>query len=779
MSNRKSRVPKLPALWAALALAFVLPVMAGATALESFVLQCSPNCTAAAAAIRQIPGARVSQVYQNVPGLAVTLPVTAVPSVQGRSDVTGMAKDLVVHLPTPADQQALPAASSAQVVNTTQIPGILAPHLTDYSFNNSLIDANGLQSQGVLGNGVLVAVLDSGIANNPNVVPALAGSVIGGEDLVTGDSVSSATSTLNGDHGTWVSTVIAGHAIFLFPTSSTLVQSLLTNAPSSVIPCSQLGCPAADSAVPMIGVAPSASLYAIKIFPAGSDSTTSSLILAGMDRAITLRRNFNNGMPATPTNPGCGGEDDPCVYNALPIQVVNMSLGGGTQYAGHGLEDQLTSQMLQVGITLTVASGNDGPGALTIGTPGTGPGALTLAAASSAPHERVLRDVQYGLGIGPLWRPFSGLQTADFSSRGPLPDGRVGVALSANGFATFAQGASGNISLVSGTSFSSPTAAGAAALLRQKFPHATATQIRNALAQSGNPNAFGDGSDRIDRGSGLLDVGAAATALTVGNVSPFLPAGLGLPSIALNLLPLGITPVNFIGNSSTTHLSNLKPGQVTQLYVPILDSTDDLQVTVENITPTLPPGQQNQLFGDDLLVNVDDSYTSFAVPVASALVTGDQTFDVPLPQSGLVRVSLGGDTTNAGTISCDVVIQRHNATLTLPTAVGKIQQGQDTAVQLQVKPGTQQLSFLLSWLLEWGAFPTNDLDLVLQDPNGNLILDGATLAIPERVTVANPTPGTWTAHIQGFQINTLFNVFNSDIWTLRATADGHPLSPLH
>jgi hypothetical protein len=779
MLTRKIRVLKVSILGAALGIVLTLP-MAAATksAVESFVLQCSPGCDAAAAAIRQIPGARVNQVYQNVPGLAVTLPVSAVPAVQGRSDIVGMTKDLAVSLPPPADVQSLPAASGNQVFTAAQLPGFIGARPADYSFNNNLINATALQNQGILGNGVLVAVIDSGTANNPSVVPALAGTVIGGESFVPGDAVASPTSTLNGSHGTWVGTVIAGHAIFLFSNTSTLVQSLQIHAPSSVIPCAQLGCPTNLSGIPMIGVAPAASIYALKVFPSTSDSTSTSIILAGMDRALTLRRNFNNGMPSTPTNPGCGAENNPCVFNSLPIQVVNMSLGGGTLFAGHDLEDQLTLQMLQAGITVSVAAGNDGPAALTIGSPGTGFGSLTLAAASSATHERVLRDLQFGLGIGSLWRPFSGLQTATFSSRGPTPDGRVGAAVSANGLATFAEAANGSISLVSGTSFSTPTAAGAAALLRQKFPHATATQIRNALVAGANPGAFADGSGSIDRGAGLLDVSGAAAKLTAGNVSPFLPFGLGLPSVPLNLLLLGITPVNFNGNTSTTHLNNLKPGQVSQLYVLTQDSIDDLTVSIQNVTPALPPASQNQLFGDDIFLTVQDAYTSFAVTRASGFIVSDTDFDVPLPLAGLVRVAVQGDTSNAGNISCDVVIQRHNATLTAPTSVGKITQGQDTAVRIQVPPGTSQLSFLLSWLLEWGNYPTNDIDLVLEDPNGNIDFDGATLSTPERATVTNPTPGVWTAHIQGFQINALFNVFNADIWTLRASADGHRLAPL-
>ena len=753
------------------ALALVLPVAAQAVATQSFIIQCASSCSAVATAIGQIPGARVNLVYQNVAGLAVTLPVSSVPAIQGRSDVTGMTKDLAVSLPPPADTQALPAPSSSQVVTTAQLPGFICARPADYSFNNDLIGATTIQNQGFLGSGVVVAIIDSGTANNSTVVPSLAGSVIGGENFVAGDPFS-ATSTGNGQHGTWVGTVIAGHVIFLFNNTSTIVQSLQMHAPSSVIPCSQLGCPATQSGVPMIGVAPAASLYALKVFPFNSESTTSSRILAAMDRAITLRRNFNNGVPSAVTNPGCGAEANPCVYNSLPIQVVNMSLGGGTLFAGQDLEDQLTLEMLKVGITIVASAGNDGTGALTVGTPATGYGALSVAAAATAAHERVLRDLQFGLGIGALWRPFSGLQTATFSSRGPTPDGRVGVGLSANGFATFAQGANGGISLVSGTSFSAPTVAGAAALLRQKHPTASATKIRNALVAGANPNAFADGSGKIDRGDGFLDIPAASAKLTSGNVSSTLPVGLTTPVVALNLLPLGITPVNFSGNTATKHLSNLKPGQVAQIYVPTEDKTDDLTVTVKNVTPALPPAQQNQLFGDDVFAVIDDAFTSFAATVAADFVVADTTFDVPVPQAGFVRVAIQGDSTNAGNVSCDVVITRHSASLTSPTKTGLIKQGQDTIVRVNVPPGTAQLSFLLSWLREWGAYPTDDIDLILEDPSANQIFDGATINAPERVNIANPAPGVWTAHIQGFQINSIFDIFNSDIWTLRASADG-------
>ena len=50
---------------------------------------------------------------------------------------------------------------------------------------------------------------------------------------------------------------------------------------------------------------------------------------------------------------------------------------------------------------------------------------------------------------------------------------------------------------------------------------------------------------------------------------------------------------------------------------------------------------------------------------------------------------------------------------------------------------------------------------------GALNFDGATAASPERVVIANPPPGVWTALINGFTVQ-----FNQELWSLTATADG-------
>ena len=99
------------------------------------------------------------------------------------------------------------------------------------------------------------------------------------------------------------------------------------------------------------------------------------------------------------------------------------------------------------------------------------------------------RRVTFGPVVGNLYRPFLGVQMAYFSSRGPNADGRPDPDVVSNGFDNFGQGYGsdrGSISLGSGTSFATPSVAGVAAVLRQRFPSATARTIRNAIIASAN-----------------------------------------------------------------------------------------------------------------------------------------------------------------------------------------------------------------------------------------------------------------------------------------------------
>jgi hypothetical protein len=767
---------------------------------QRFIVNCPGACLAVAASVRDL-GGDVTQTYENIEAIAVEVPAARfadVPTIPGAQAVW---KDTFVRTPVPVPTAVADLlASDAQVIGENDLAQFIGSQPADYNFNNSLINAAATQAGGNTGQNIIVAVVDTGTANAP-VIPSLTGTVIGGENFVTTDPVQSATSRRNDSHGTWVGTVIAGHASFLFANTSALVRSLRIHAPDSVIACTPaLGCPATASIIPMIGVAPASKIYALKVFPSTGGGAPSSRVIAAMDRAITLRRNFNHGMPSAAVS-GDGSEDNPFVFNSLKIDVVNMSLGGATLFAGRELDELLTLKMLEVGIAPAISAGNEGFGAMTAAGPGDGIGALGVAAANEAAHERVLRDVQSGVGIGVLYRPTTHTQTAFFSSRGPTADGRFKPDIIANGFATFAQGTCvvapaapsaaclagtglGGISLVSGTSFSGPTAAGALALLRNAVSSASAVNLRNALIDSANPSILGDKSARIDQGQGFLDVGAAIARLQSGHRSWRLDFSDPDDKVRDNIRELGFRTVPFNNGQFSAHLSNLVPGQLSQFFVQT-DIDDRVTVTLTHITPENSPAMQNQLFGDDLFVDVLDATTSTNSLLFEDFVNADEIISATV-SPGLVRVAILGDWTNAGRISVDLAITREHVDRGKKTAEGKIAQGETVTIPFAVPPSAGQLDVELSWKGDWSRYPTNDLDLVLQNPAGTVNLAGATVNSPERVSIQKPAAGNWNAIVQAFTVNAELDDDHDhdsghrgprDEFELRVTIDGVRLVP--
>jgi subtilisin family serine protease len=732
-------------------------------------------------------GGVVIKKYQNVNALAVSMPRGLRAEVDSLAGVEAIVRDEWVPPPRPIEAASLGqdgGGISPRIVVGEELAEARRAHPYNYTFSNQLTGASIMHGQGFEGDGVIVALIDTGVTNEPVSTPALydwthgVSKVIGGESFVGGASEPSATSSLNDPHGTWAACMIAADVGFIFDNDdpfSPVVSAVTKWAPGSIIPVD-----AATSMVPMRGTAPGAQLYAMKVFPSTGGSTPSSLIMAAMDRAITLRRNFNDGVPSVPVA-GSGTEDDPFVYDSLRIDVVNMSLGGSTLYAGRNLMDSLTQSMLAVGIVPVVSAGNAGPAAMTGGSPGTGFGALTVGAASTATHERIAAEIGLVVGSpvdGDHWRASAHVQTAYFSSRGPTADGRMDPEVLAHGHWVFTNAPylvspgtvlpSPVVWWVSGTSFAAPAVAGAAALLRQAAPSATATQIRKALTTSADSSVLGDMSKPIDRGKGFIDVPAALDLLLKGRVSNRIGMGSASPNVIENVRQRGF---NVIARGAQVTLNNLMPGQVKHFFVRIDRRTHHLDVALENIQPALDPFEQNPFFGDDLFLSIVDSPTSFEWTLAAGFVNGNVTVPIDDPQHGLVRIAVMGDWTNAGPVSAHLRITRQRSDLPEPTAVGSTpSSGACQLVDAVVPPGVSELAALLTWKYDWGFYPTNDLDLYVVDPSAT-VDSSATMASPERVTISNPAPGAWSFFVCGVDIHQP----SKDKWQLRVTADGERL----
>ncbi|MDQ7053508.1 MAG: S8 family serine peptidase [candidate division KSB1 bacterium] len=580
---------------------------------------------------------------------------------------------------------------------------------------------------------MIVGIMDTGVME----VEAIQGRIVGGENF-TGDGVP-ATSTANLGHGTFVATAVGANVIFLFNPTGSFAQAVKRYLPSAVI--SNYGGTGLD-AIPMVGIAPFCQFYALKIFNIFG-FTTNSIILAAFDRTIELKDKYNRGEP--------GG---------VNIQVLNGSFGGASLFAGDDpFFAGMVSELQDVGIVTCFSAGNSGPAGMTVGDPGLARNNLTVGASSIAAYEKIAIDLIFGLpGLGGLWRANDIHQTALFSSRGPTPDGRMDPDIIAPGDWIYGQSSPGSVSIGSGTSYSSPMVAGAAALLLSAHPGASPEQVRGALLYGADPDVLEDHSGNNDQGFGFLDVYKAHQVFGVGNPPD---QGAEKSKIAKNLKKLGIKVYG--DDHFVVKTGWLLPGERKDIFFRTLGLDRRVVINV-TVTAELPPSQQNQLFGDDILVTVASAKTSFGDYRTSGFVLNAATFTMEEQdiEFGISRITVLGDWTNAGRVKARVEVMKVRAIPSvLPVAFGTVTQGEIDTYSLFVPPGASELDLALAWDSHWGRWPTNDLDVLIFDPNGNLVLvnndfdfdfDGLSLDTPEKIIIHSPMPGTWTLLVNGFTV---------------------------
>jgi serine protease AprX len=331
----------------------------------------------------------------------------------------------------------------------------------------TVVNADQVRQQGTTGRGVTVAILDSGVAADPDLVQPtnrILASVNFADERVASDP---------GGHGTHVAGIVAGNGT--------------------------------RSAGEFVGIAPQANIVDVRVLSSTGSGRISSVV-RGIDWVIAHRSTYN-------------------------IRVINMSFGAPVtgSYRSDPLAAAVEIAWRR-GLVVVAASGNTGPARDTVLTPGIDPYAITVGATDDAGTVSRGDDslvwfsawgtadanakpdlVAPGRRIVSIRVPGSALDTL-------FPD-RV---VTAQNGSTYLR--------LSGTSMSTPIVAGAVALLLERRPDLTPDQVKALLVSTTQTYGEGSGltpPDPAADGSGLLDVFAAAR--DAGGAPPgggILPGGL-------------------------------------------------------------------------------------------------------------------------------------------------------------------------------------------------------------------------------------------------------------
>jgi len=226
---------------------------------------------------------------------------------------------------------------------------------------------------------------------------------------------------------------------------------------------------ALDNTAGVVGVAPGARIWPVKVLNAAG-SGLNSAVICGIDHVAA---------------------------NADQIEVANMSLGGSGEddgRCGAASGDAMHAAICEAtdaGVTFVVAAGNESTDAAE-STPAAYDEVITVSALADF-------DGQPGGGASSTCRSDQDDTFADYSNFGPDVD------LIAPGTCIESTWMNGGYNTVSGTSMASPHVAGGAALHLANHPGATPAQVRSALRSSGSSD-WDASDDPDDIKEPLLDV---------------------------------------------------------------------------------------------------------------------------------------------------------------------------------------------------------------------------------------------------------------------------------
>lgn len=716
-------------------------------------------------------GGTINYQYQNVPVIAATVPTKTLRAVYQHPNVVRVSKDHLLSL--------LDGSSANSHSRETDVYTLDGSRFTVNTFDAGTLDANNIPfgyggflftgadeiwKQGQLGSSSVVAVVDTGTVPND----CLGNAVIGAPGYpdgynATGDGIA-ATDPRNLWHGTHIGGVIASACGLDFSDSP---SDPINQASATYLPWT-------NNIIPIFGQAPGAKIYPVKVFDTTGAGSPTSVILDALDHLLTLKST-----------------------GVLDIDIVNLSFGGPTGYDGRAILDEFLEQFREQGMLVIAAAGNSGPLPNSLASPATSYDSIAVGALDYAPTSRAFYEY-LGLkelgaaGQGLIMRPTDELRVADFSSRGPMSDGRFGPDLVAPGMWSFQFGSQGNLHWDVGTSYAAAAVSGAAALLNGYYEaeNGSATDtpwllLRDSLLLGADRSVIGkDWQDINTAGYGALDAAAALEILKSGHAHLDSPGRS--EHLRANILP---NPRSGDAQEFDSGDVSLFPSQSFDTVFEISPSTSKVTIHVTEIST--PDNSESAYWPNSLKILVQSAKRSaFSAPIDTywdphlsgsefTIEINDGTWSLadkpwtyqPM-EPGLMKVSLIADYANESPISFKLRVTRQEDRAMdklKPIEQSIVNMGDVISIPVELPTGTGKATFDLVWNRDWQKFPTSDLDLLLYQPDGNLASsDGATWNAPERVVIADPVPGIWKVQIEARE------VYKTDLFRLYLQTEPDP-----
>jgi len=726
-----------------------------------------------ATAIEEL-GGQVTLTYKSVEALAASIPARSLLQLASNNHVVRIYKDSVRELrysgaitenlkyTVPRDpvtgEPVLAVELEGVEVEPIAIEDIASVEPGIYT-NTELTGARDVWGE-TAGAGSVVVIIDTGVWADS---PLLVGNVIGGIDISpdVGTPYEGWDKTTNNYHGTACAHLLAAHALLIFGAGHPWGEAIYNYDPVGTWRDAQ-----GRVNVYCFGIAPAASIYAIKVFPHTGAGVSSSIIMQAIDIAIQMK-----------------------VSGTLDVDVISMSLGGGIGADGEDAEDLLVDAATEAGITVVAAAGNEGPALLRVASPGSAKTAVTVGAAMDPIHEWVFGDIYFwayygaspGNGLGDdLWYPHDYISIVDFSSRGPSADGRLKPEVVATGSWCFlGLFPDGRIRLGGGTSFSTPQVAGVAALLNSYIetnglPYGP-KEIKQAIIDGAVPIPS---LTAEEQGVGYVNAVNALNVIKSGTFGT-IPTTWSHHIGDLWLPPIEVTCL--CGGKATFSNIVLEPAKYQYFAFWVSSEVDSIKITLSDVV-LADPEQQNPFFGDSGVIYLStaerggiDSYYIYGTYFfgdGEILLTSDVPF-----QPGVIRLVLAGDFSSYNPVT--VGKMTIEVTEVWVTSIDKrvilCNTGVPTTAQVEVYPGrieayygavkngeTDTYTFniadangfayvFLYWYRDWAHWATSDLDLIIINPDGSLNVDGATGASPEVATLA-VGPGEYAIMVDGYQV---------------------------